>query len=309
MGFTFLASAILVLVTPSISLGVVPGQIKNFFTFGDSYTDSLYYPSADGGYQWSTWAAEYGPFNLYGEFARSGATCSNFLTYRPLSSHYGVADSGILERDLRWYSDSQEPMYTIWIGTNDLGVNTLLMASDAPGVSIVPVRQCAIDVLKRLYESGARNFIMQNIIPLDLTILYTYDSYPNKYWTAQRNTTEWNVFMRELITQLELQALAPTLPGAHIASFDSYGLFADIYNHPGNYLNGIAPLNVTGCVNSCVYTLNESTSATVNCTVAQGSTQDSFMCCIFSQQTAGVLAREMVTVMSGQFSAWATWLS
>ena len=82
------------------------------------------------------------------------------------------------------------------------------------------------------------------------------------------------------ITQLELQALAPTLPGAHIgkpfyarsskplipencepASFDSYGLFADIYNHPGNYLNGIAPLNVTGCVNSCVYTLNESTSA------------------------------------------------
>lgn len=43
-------SAILVLVMPSIALGVVPGQIKNFVTFGDSYTDLLYYPSADDGY-------------------------------------------------------------------------------------------------------------------------------------------------------------------------------------------------------------------------------------------------------------------
>lgn len=61
------------------------------------------------------------------------------------------------------------------------------------------------------------------------------------------------------------------------ASFDSYGFFTDVYNHPGNYLNGTAPLNVTGCINSCVYALNESTSATGDCTVAEGSAQDSFM--------------------------------
>ncbi|KAH0826353.1 carbohydrate esterase family 16 protein [Lanmaoa asiatica] len=314
-----IASALLALITPSIALGVAPGQIKNFVTFGDSYTDSSYYPTADGGYQWPTWAAEYGPFNLYG-FARSGATCSNFLTYRPfppimewqIPAYLNETYNGTLALN------AQETMYTIWIGTNDLGVNALLTGSDAPGVSIVPVRQCAIDVLKRLYESGARNFIMQNIIPLDLTILYSNYSYPSRYWTAQRNTTEWNVYMRELaragnqITLLELQALAPTLPGAHIASFDSYGFFTDIYNHPGNYLNGTAPLNVTGCINSCVHELNESTSATVNCTVAEGSAQDSFMWydeLHFSQQTARVLAREIATVMSGQFSAWATWLS
>jgi hypothetical protein len=194
------------------------------------------------------------------------------------------------------------------------------------------------------------------LIPLDLTILYAADSYPNKYWTAERNTTEWSVYMRELvragnqITQLELQALAPTMPGAHIgegdvlpqsktthpqrwepASFDSYGLFTDIYDHPGNYLNGTAPLNVTGCVNACVYELNKSTSNAVDCTVADGSAQDSFMWYVdpvhihvltvgssfaarydelhFSQQTARVIAREMATVMSGQFSTWATWLT
>jgi hypothetical protein len=54
-------------------------------------------------------------------------------------------------------------MYTIWIGTNDLGAGALLTGSDAPTTSIVEVRQCAIEVLKILYENGARNFIMQNV--------------------------------------------------------------------------------------------------------------------------------------------------
>jgi hypothetical protein len=56
-----------------------------------------------------------------------------------------------------------ETIYTIWIGTNDLGANALLTGSDAPDTSIVQVRQCTVDVLKMLYESGARNFIMQNV--------------------------------------------------------------------------------------------------------------------------------------------------
>ena len=60
------------------------------------------------------------------------------------------------------------------------------------------------------------------MIPLETTPLYAPDSYPNRYWTAQRNTTEWSVFMTELTTsgneiaKLMLQALAPTLHGAHI---------------------------------------------------------------------------------------------
>ena len=62
-----IAPTFLALVAPSVALGVAPGQIKNFVTFGDSYTDTSYYPTADGGYQWPTWAAEYGPFGLYGE--------------------------------------------------------------------------------------------------------------------------------------------------------------------------------------------------------------------------------------------------
>ncbi|KIJ64027.1 carbohydrate esterase family 16 protein [Hydnomerulius pinastri MD-312] len=319
MVFLQVASALLALATPSLAVGVAPGQIKNFVTFGDSYTDSSYYPAADGGYAWPTYAAEYGPFNLYG-FARSGATCSNYLTYRPFPP--------ILEYQLPLYMNEtyngtlhlnpEQTMYTIWIGTNDLGVNALLTGSDAPDVSIVEVRECAVGVLKTLYESGARNFIMQNILPLDLTILYSNYSYPNKYWDAQRNTTEWNVYMKELvragneITLLMLQALAPTLPEAHIASFDSYGLFTDIYNYPQNYLNGTAPLNVTGCVNSCVYQLNESTGDTGACTVAEGTARDSFMWYDElhpSEQSDRVVAREITAVMKGEANPWVTWLS
>ena len=60
------------------------------------------------------------------------------------------------------------------------------------------------------------------MIPLETTILYSPDSYPNHYWTEERNTTEWSVFMRELTTsgnalaKLMLQALAPKLHGAHL---------------------------------------------------------------------------------------------
>ena len=65
------------------------------------------------------------------------------------------------------------------------------------------------------------------MIPLETTILYSANSYPNRYWTAQRNTTEWSILMRELTTsgntiaKLMLEALAPTLHGAHVGEFGS----------------------------------------------------------------------------------------
>ncbi|OJA13745.1 hypothetical protein AZE42_01547 [Rhizopogon vesiculosus] len=308
---------LLALARPSWAAGVAPGQIKNFVTFGDSYTDSSYYPTADGGYAWPTWAAMYGNFSLYG-FARSGATCSNILTYRPyppilgwqIPAYMNETRNGTLELN------PEETMYTIWIGTNDLGANALLTGSDAPTTSIVEVRQCAIDVMNKLYESGARNFIMQNILPLDLTILYSNYSYPNRYWYAERNTTEWNVFMKELvragneITSLMLEAAIPKLPGAHIASFDSYGLFTDMYNNPQNYLNGTAPYSVTSCINSCVYTLDNATAST--CTVATGTDADSFLWYDElhpSQQSDRIVAREITAVMKGEYNQWTTWLS
>ncbi len=118
------------------------------------------------------------------------------------------------------------------------------------------------------------------MVPLNEVILYAPDSYPNRYFNEARNTTEWSVFIRELVlsgnalSRAMLQALVPEVPGAHIGIFDSHGLFQDIHDNPAAYLNGTAPLNVTGAAVSCVFTEGGGSSV---CTTAQGTDRDSFL--------------------------------
>ena len=59
--------------------------------------------------------------------------------------------------------------------------------------------------------------------------------------------------------------------------FDSHALFTDIYRNPKVYLNGTAPLNVTGAVHSCIFKQGESVHDTGVCTIAKGTDQDSFL--------------------------------
>lgn len=62
------------------------------------------------------------------------------------------------------------------------------------------------------------------MIPLQTTILYSADSYPNEYWTLERNTTEWSVVMAEFarsgnkLQELMLEALVPSLKDAHVGT-------------------------------------------------------------------------------------------
>ncbi|KAL4254644.1 SGNH hydrolase superfamily protein [Abortiporus biennis] len=266
----------------SAASGPSSNQIKNLVTFGDSYTDVV--SVGDGGTAWPVYAARDGHFNLF-SFAKSGATCSNNITSVPFPSvfesqlplYFAEVSNGSI------HLNPEETIYTLWIGTNDVGVRGLLTGEQAKGVSIVDTVSCAVNWIRVLYQAGARNFLFQNMIPLDRTILYSADSYPNRFWTAERNTTEWNVFMSELVAagnelqKLMLQNLAPTLPGAHVGLFDSHGLISDIIAHPTIYLNGTAPINITGAVNSCIFQLNESDSDHGDCTVATGSDADSFL--------------------------------
>jgi hypothetical protein len=145
----------------------------------------------------------------------------------------------------------------------------------------------------------------EQIIPLERLPLYAVDSYPNRYWTDVRNTTEWHLFISELvaagnaISKLMLKSLPASLPDAHIGKqahfqflysllnamnreglFDSHALFTDILDQPQRFLNGTAPLNTTGAVHACVFQLNESTSGPAACTDALGSAADSFVWCV-----------------------------
>lgn len=138
--------------------------------------------------------------------------------------------------------------------------------------------------------------------------------------------------MKELVasgnalTRLMITAVAPTLPGATIGThhaicipcprsrpspgyFDSYALFNDIYTYPARYLNGTAPLNVTGPAVACVYSPYESTSEPGVCTIANGSDRDSFLWYDElhpSEQADRVVARAVTDVIQGKSERWTT---
>lgn len=181
------ATSLTLLATLAVAkaLGPSPGQIKNLVTFGDSYTDvvsdiilnaafcsvltkDLQVLAGDNGTSWPIYAARDGNFALH-PFARSGATCSNNLTFRPfpsvfesqLPTYFAEVQNGSLRLN------PEETVYTLWIGTNDVGVSALLTGGQAPGVTIVDTVSCAVNWIKTLYKSGARNFVFQNVSRVD----------------------------------------------------------------------------------------------------------------------------------------------
>lgn len=187
-------------------------------------------------------------------------------------------------------------------------------------------------------------YLCTQMIPFELLPLYQVDSYPNKFWTAPRNTTDWNLSVRELavagneIAELLLKLLAPTLPDAHVGEcsaslsgsapldtcsyvhglptglFDSHTLFQNIVDDPGSFLNGTAPFNVTGCVQSCVFELNESLSDPGVCTFINGTDRDSYVWWVSDHITAakyfadmygnGLIGGTSCTRLSNQTGLW-----
>lgn len=57
----------------------------------------------------------------------------------------------------------EETLFTLWIGTNDVGANALLTGGGAVGATVANTTMCAIDWVKTLYQSGFRNFLFQNV--------------------------------------------------------------------------------------------------------------------------------------------------
>jgi hypothetical protein len=101
--------------------------------------------------------------------------------------------------------------------------------------------------------------------------------------------------------------------------------------HPANYLNGTAPLNITGEVNTCVF--NEDGTQAGPCTLVNGTDRDSFLWWVFSilcqcrtqilfyfilfrfdelhpsEQADRMLAKNIAEVITTGKNKWTTWLS
>ncbi|KAJ8522310.1 hypothetical protein ONZ45_g1074 [Pleurotus djamor] len=237
-----------------LGIGVAPGQITDFVTFGDSYTDIVTRGDGPDAQSWPIYAQMLSGAKLH-PFAKAAATCSVNITFPSrsvfeyqLPSYFNETSSG------RLVLDPEKTVYTLWIGTNDVGVMSLLTGKS--NASVVDVINCSTNWVQTLYDSGARYFIFQNMIPLQLAPMYY-----------------GNIFMKELvlsgnaIAKLSLEKMAKNLDGAHIALFDSYGLFLDMVMKPKLYLNGTVPPNVRGFINGCLANI---------CVNVKGPAKDSF---------------------------------
>lgn len=208
------------------------------------------YKSADGGRPWPQYVAQYAGANIY-NYAVSGAVCSNDVTPRtfitkpfPAVEQYEIpayiADSKYVDENGTKFMDNppDETVYSIFIGTNDLGNYAFISDSQVAGTTIVNYTDCVFGAIQSVYDNGGRYFVLQNVAPLNLLPQY---GLPGKgglestqYWPDKpSNITEISYKMLEYVSLANtifkyqtpyLTEVANKFPGAHIAVMDINGL-------------------------------------------------------------------------------------
>lgn len=199
------------------------------------------------------------------DYAISGAVCSNLITPRyflPIGTDLpSVIEDAIPEfladrkavrngTNTSYFTPAlshRNAVYVMWIGTNDLGVHCFLTDSQVPGKTLTDYTRCVFAGLDTLYSAGARYFVVDNVVPLQLTPLYANDSYggigPNQYWVDKPdNHTAIAELMTEYVTSVDTiftQQIPNEVyysrryPDARFALFDVYSLVRHLHSTPG----------------------------------------------------------------------------
>ncbi|KZM27820.1 uncharacterized protein EKO05_0011013 [Ascochyta rabiei] len=284
--------------------------------------------TASGGRSWARYASVYSSAKLY-NYAVSGAVCSNKITPRPLSpttlfpdiEGYElpafIADSKYTRSNgTKFFTGkSDSTVYAIWIGTNDLGNGGFVDDSQQPGKIVSDYMDCVYNTVDGLYANGGQYFVLLNLAPLDLLPQYQLPSQgglsATQFWPANgRNVTDVHYRMQNTVAALNdvygyrtpfVVEISKKYPGIKMASFNVNGLMTDIHSNPTQYLNGTAPLNVTGTAKTCA------TVSGQNCTVnASPDSFEWFDPLHPSEQTSRIVAREFVNVLGGK-GKWGTY--
>ena len=99
-------------------------------------------------------------------------------------------------------------VYAMYIGTNDLGNNAYLTDSQIAGNNLVSYTDCVFSQLDKLYSTGARYFVLLNIVPLDLAPLYANDTAggvgPNKFWNDKPDNHTASKYINYIILYILL---------------------------------------------------------------------------------------------------------
>jgi hypothetical protein len=242
--------------------------------------------TASGGRVWARYVVQYTgrtlrstwqpALTLY-DYAVSGAVCSNELSPRTFSSinapfpdvaGYEVpafeadAEAGVVRNNATgkpYFTprlSASSAVYALWDGTNDLGNYAFLTDSQAAGKTLVDFTDCIFTQLDRLYASGARFFVLMNVVPLDKAPLYAKLSQGGvvaaRYWPDKQqyfggNVTASEEKMREQVAlvneawryKLPYEVrLANRYPGANFALYDVHRLVSLVLSYPGHRSGG-----------------------------------------------------------------------
>ncbi|KAF5361189.1 hypothetical protein D9758_009023 [Tetrapyrgos nigripes] len=197
----------------------------------------------------------------------------------------------------------------IWIGTNDVGINSFVTDSQKSNISLADLAQCQINALRRMHSLGARQFILNSLIPLQITKLYSNSSDPVIYWPEEHDGPAWNKRMFNFVTTLNtlLKSGINNLnaewkcsgTGGFVEYFDTYGFFEELYYNPNAYYNGSIPANVTSWCHKCPNPLDYHFCGIGDCTEDE---RDSYMWWDElhpSEQTGRNVAQEMFKKIHG----------
>ncbi|KAK5452074.1 hypothetical protein LTS15_007797 [Exophiala xenobiotica] len=268
-------------------------NFKSFLAFGDSYTDeqrmtyfsrhnntppppgtllgeSFY--TTSGGRIWARYVVQYTgssdneqwtpQMDLY-NYAVGGSFCTKEIVPRvhPTLLEYAVpafaADQNTSESLEPFFKPALTPsnsVFSVWIGTNDLGMFAFLTNDQVRGKTLTDYTDCVYAALDGLYAAGARTFVLMNTAPLHLAPVYANrtlhgegggDNNGRAEKMKELTTSANNIFRYQ--TPYEFM-VSHRYPGAQVALFDVWSLFHDIYFNPESYLNGTAPANVTSYI-------------------------------------------------------------
>lgn len=145
--------------------------------------------TSTGGRIWPQYIQQYTGINLY-DYAVSGAVCNAYFSP---SKRNGVKQNQVpyFLKDKDYVGDnslvipSNETIYAIWIGTNDLGPSSFF-TDNRLSLTLLDYVDCVYEQLDTLHEAGARNFVLLNLAPLNYAPMYAL---PENGGTI--NTTFW----------------------------------------------------------------------------------------------------------------------
>ena len=268
---------------------------------------------ATGGRVWARYVIQYTGSSEDGQwhpsmslynYAVGGSFCSGEIVPReyPTLLEYAVpafaADkaAGRINTNEPYFQPALTPsnaVFTLWIGTNDLGRFSFLNDMQVGGKTLTDFTDCVYAALDGMYAAGARTFVLVNTMPLHLAPLYANETLHGAAtgdlsFEAEKvhelTTSANDIF--EYQTPYEFK-VSERYPGAQVALFDVWSLVREVYFHPDSYYNGSLATNVTSYI-----TLSEETR----------SSPDSFMWWDGlhpSEQTGRIIARNFIEVLNG----------